>query len=288
MTTTEYSSARGSRKNPAATLPRPVALGVDPEVVARAGELLRALDRATGALTDALDVTGFPLRERQSDLALLSTLTSGLPAVTLDDLVESLRTLAAVSGPNALYPENDAEMSLPDEARELLYLVEPVAAAPQTNRRLPRYAGERLRSAALTFSLGQPKTNAALLEVIAVLRLLRQLPLQRHELTTIRRPAVQLLRTRGRRVKRSHRASRPEYASRPEHSSRSEPAKRSEPASRTERPVARVRERSTTRPHEPTRGAAIILLAMLIFVVLAAVVFYSFASNGSLPFGVSL
>ncbi len=105
MTTTHYPVALATtHKRRVTSAPRPILLGADPDVVARACELLRALDRATSALTDALDVTGFPQRERQSSLALLSTLTSGLPAITLDDLLESLRLLAVVSGPSALFP----------------------------------------------------------------------------------------------------------------------------------------------------------------------------------------
>jgi hypothetical protein len=225
-------------------------------VVARACELLRALDRATSALTDALDVTGFPQRERQSSLALLSTLTSGLPAITLDDLIESLRLLAVVSGPSALFPEAQAEMSLPDEARELLYLLEPMAAAAQAGGRLPKHAGERLRAAALTFTLSQPKTRSSLAEVIAVLRLLMRLPLQPRELTTLRRP------------------QRP----------RPPPS----PSPQRARPQRgpRVARRSLRRV-ESTQGAAVILLAMLIFALLAAAAFFSLASSGSLPFGLS-
>jgi hypothetical protein len=224
-------------------------------VVARACELLRALDRATSALTDALDVTGFPQRERQSSLALLSTLTSGLPAITLDDLIESLRLLAVVSGPSALFPEAQAEMSLPDEARELLYLLEPMAAAVQAGGRLPKHAGARLRAAALTFTLSQPKIRASLAEVITVLRLLMRLPLQPRELTTLRRP------------------QRP----------RQPPPQRS----RRSRRGPRVARRSLRRA-EPTQGAAVILLAMLIFALLAAAAFFSLVSSGSLPFGLSL
>jgi hypothetical protein len=225
-------------------------------VVARACELLRALDRATSALTDALDVTGFPQRERQSSLALLSTLTSGLPAITLDDLIESLRLLAVVSGPSALFPEAQAEMSLPDEARELLYLLEPMAAAAQAGGRLPKHAGARLRAAALTFTLSQPKTRASLAEVIAVLRLLMRLPLQPRELTTLRRP------------------QRPRQPPSP-------------PPPQRPRRGPRVARRSLRRA-EPTQGAAVILLAMLIFALLAAAAFFSLASSGSLPFGLSL
>ncbi len=162
------------------------AVGYDPDVVARAGELLRALDHASTALTDALDVSGFPPRERQSDLALLSSVASGLPAITLDDVVESLRTLATVSGPTALFPEGEATLSLPDEARELLYLIEPLATLSRANGRLPRHAGNRLLAAPLAFSLGQSKTSAALDDVVVILRLLVRLPLRQRELTTIR------------------------------------------------------------------------------------------------------
>ena len=253
MTTTHYPVALATtHKRRVTSAPRPILLGADPDVVARACELLRALDRATSALTDALDVTGFPQRERQSSLALLSTLTSGLPAITLDDLIESLRLLAVVSGPSTLFPEAQAEMSLPDEARELLYLLEPMAAAVQAGGRLPKHAGARLRAAALTFTLSQPKTRASLAEVITVLRLLMRLPLQPRELTTLRRP------------------QRP----------RQPPPQRS-------RRGPRVARRSLRRA-EPTQGAAVILLAMLIFALLAAAAFFSLVSSGSLPFGLSL
>jgi hypothetical protein len=253
VTTTHYPVALATtHKRRVTSAPRPILLGADPDVVARACELLRALDRATSALTDALDVTGFPQRERQSSLALLSTLTSGLPAITLDDLIESLCLLAVVSGPSALFPEAQAEMSLPDEARELLYLLVPMAAAVQAGGRLPKHAGARLRAAALTFTLSQPKTRASLAEVIAVLRLLMRLPLQPRELTTLRRP------------------QRP----------RQPPPQRS-------RRGPRVARRSLRRA-EPTQGAAVILLAMLIFALLAAAAFFSLVSSGSLPFGLSL
>jgi hypothetical protein len=253
VTTTHYPVALATtHKRRVTSAPRPILLGADPDVVARACELLRALDRATSALTDALDVTGFPQRERQSSLALLSTLTSGLPAITLDDLIESLRLLAVVSGPSALFPEAQAEMSLPDEARELLYLLVPMAAAVQAGGRLPKHAGARLRAAALTFTLSQPKTRASLADVITVLRLLMRLPLQPRELTTLRRP------------------QRP----------RQPPPQRS-------RRGPRVARRSLRRA-EPTQGAAVILLAMLIFALLAAAAFFSLVSSGSLPFGLSL
>jgi hypothetical protein len=254
VTTTHYPVALATtHKRRVTSAPRPILLGADPDVVARACELLRALDRATSALTDALDVTGFPQRERQSSLALLSTLTSGLPAITLDDLIESLRLLAVVSGPSTLFPEAQAEMSLPDEARELLYLLEPMAAAVQAGGRLPKHAGARLRGAALTFTLSQPKTRASLVEVITVLRLLMRLPLQPRELTTLRRP------------------QRPRQPPPPQRSRRG----------------PRVARRSLRRA-EPTQGAAVILLAMLIFALLAAAAFFSLVSSGSLPFGLSL
>ncbi len=246
MTTTHYPVALATtHKRRVTSAPRPaILLGADPDVVARACELLRALDRATSALTDALDVTGFPQRERQ--------LTSGLPAITLDDLIESLRLLAVVSGPSALFPEAQAEMSLPDEARELLYLLEPMAAAVQAGGRLPKHAGERLRAAALNFTLSQPKTRASLAEVIAVLRLLMRLPLQPRELTTLRRPQRPRQPTPQRRQQRGPRAAR-----------------------------------RSLRRAEPTQGAAVILLAMLIFALLAAAAFFSLVSSGSLPFGLS-
>jgi hypothetical protein len=167
--------------------PPPVLQGYDPEVVARAGALLRALDRATTALTDALDVSGFPPEERRSDIALLSSVASGLPAITLDDVVESLSLLATVSGPTVLFPEGEATLSLPDEARELLYLVEPLATLSHANGRLPRHAGNRLLAAPMAFSLGQSKTSTALDDIVVLLRLLMHLPLRQRALTTLRR-----------------------------------------------------------------------------------------------------
>jgi hypothetical protein len=127
-----------------------------------------------------------------------------------------------------------------------------MAAAVQAGGRLPKHAGARLRAAALTFTLSQPKTRASLAEVIAVLRLLMRLPLQPRELTTLRRP------------------QRP----------RQPPPQRS-------RRGPRVARRSLRRA-EPTQGAAVILLAMLIFALLAAAAFFSLVSSGSLPFGLSL
>ena len=161
---------------------RPV---LDPDLVARALDLLRGLERAASRLTDALDVTGFPAEERRSDIALLSSVASGLPAITLDDLVESLRDLAADSGPRALFPGFE-DLSIPDEARELVYLFEPLGAVATGRQRLPRHAGEHLRAAPLAFSLMHPKTRAALLEVIQLLHLLMRTPLHRPELTTFR------------------------------------------------------------------------------------------------------
>jgi hypothetical protein len=167
-----------------------IIVGPDPEVFARAGDLLRALDAATATLTDVLDVTGFPERERRKDVALLSTLASGLPAITLDEVIEALRELAVETGPAALFPGASPEFSLPDEARELLYVVEPLAVVTQPGRRLPRHAGARLRAAPLLFSLSQARTSAALAEVIAVLRLIVRLPMAPRELTTIRQTRV--------------------------------------------------------------------------------------------------
>ena len=162
--------------------------GPDPEIVARASNLLRALDLATSTLTDVLDVTGFPAMERRKDVALLSTLASGLPGITLDDVIEALRELAVTTGPTSLFPDAQPEVSLPDEARELLYIVEPLAVLTQPGRRLPRHAGARLRAAPLLFSLSQSRTSAALMEVAAVLRQLVSLPVAKPELTTIRQP----------------------------------------------------------------------------------------------------
>ena len=190
-----------ARRVPVLTIPRRsvrITFGPDPEVIARAGDLLRALDAATNTLTDVLDVTGFPVHERRKDMALLSTLASGLPAITLDEVIEALRDLAVGTGPAALFPGAEASLSLPDEARELLYIVEPLAVLTQPGRRLPRHAGERLRAAPLLFSLSQPRTSAALVEVVAVLRQIVRLPLAQPELTTIRPSRVQpLTRPRG-------------------------------------------------------------------------------------------
>lgn len=175
-----------TRPLPAPPPPR----GPDPELIARAHLLLRLLDRATIALTDALDISGFPERERQSNLALLSTMASGLPPVTLEDLIESLRQLAAVNGPGALYPDAEPQLSLPDEAREILYIVEPLAALAQQKARLPRHAGIPLRAAPLAFSLSQSKTAAALDDVLSLLRQLVALPLRQATLTTLREPRL--------------------------------------------------------------------------------------------------
>lgn len=175
-----------TRPLPAPPPPR----GPDPELIARAHLLLRLLDRATIALTDALDITGFPERERQSNLALLSTVASGLPPVTLEDLMESLRQLAAVNGPVALYPDAEPQLSLPDEARELLYMVEPIAALTQSKARLPRHAGMALRAAPLMFSLTQAKTAAALDDILSLLRQIVALPLRQPTLTTLREPRI--------------------------------------------------------------------------------------------------
>ncbi|HLZ21970.1 MAG TPA: hypothetical protein VKQ30_07600 [Ktedonobacterales bacterium] len=181
------------RRAPVLTVPRRLArapVGPDPEVIARAGDLLRMLDAATGSLTDVLDVTGFPAHERRKDVALLSTLASGLPGITLDDVIEALRELAIGTGPAALFPGASPDISLPDEARELLYVVEPLAALTQPGRRLPRHAGARLRAAPLLFSLSQSRAAAALAEVIAVLRQIVRLPMAQPELTTIRQPLL--------------------------------------------------------------------------------------------------
>ncbi len=175
-----------TRPLPAPPPPR----GPDPELIARAHLLLRLLDRATIALTDALDISGFPERERQSNRALLSTVASGLPPVTLADLVESLRELAAVTGPGALYPDAEPQLSLPDEARELLYMVGPIATLAQSKSHLPKHAGLALRAAPLTFSLTQPKTAAALDDVFSLLRQIVALKLRQPTLTTLREPRI--------------------------------------------------------------------------------------------------
>ncbi len=253
-----------SGKRPAVRRPLPP-VGYDPDVVARASELLRALDRSTTALTDALDVSGFPPEERRSDLALLSTVASGLPAITLDDVVESLRSLATVSGPTALFPEDEATLSLPDESRELLYLVEPLAALSHANGRLPRHAGNRLLAAPLAFSLGQSKTSAALGDVVVILRLLMRLPLRQRALTTIRDrdtaplPAIKMPP--------------------PVPASVSVPMRETAPRRR------RLTPRMPLRRAEPTGGAALILLAMLLLMLAGMLVVFAFASGGPLPFG---
>lgn len=162
----------------------------DPEVVARATSLLRSLEFETNTLIDLLDVTGFPADERRKDVALLSTVASGLPPITLDDLIEALRTLATTTGPRALFPNTQAELSLPDEARELLYVVEPLAALGTSGGRLPRHAGERLRGAALAYTLTQARTRTALAEIEAILLEITRLPLGQPGLTTIRRRRV--------------------------------------------------------------------------------------------------
>lgn len=168
------------------TSPPSAPLELDPEVVARARVLLRQLERATTEFIDALDVAGFPAKERESELALLANLASGLPAVTLADLVEALRLLSIKSGPQALFPETAAQLSLPDEARELLYLVEPLTLVAQARNRLPRYAGVRLGAVALTFSLTQAKSATALNAIASALRQLMALPLRQPQLTTLR------------------------------------------------------------------------------------------------------
>lgn len=159
----------------------------DPEVVSHATTLLRSLDHESSALIDLLDVTGFPLEERRKDVALLSTLASGLPPITLDDLTEALRNLASTSGPRALFPNTQAELSLPDEARELLYVIGPLAAVSASSGRLPRHAGARLAGAALSYTMTQPRIQAALAEIEAILREIAHLPLGQPGLTIIRR-----------------------------------------------------------------------------------------------------
>ena len=170
------------------------------EVVERAFMALRQLDRATVALTDALDVTGFPDDERRSERALLSTLASGMPAISLSDLLEALTLLCAVTGPRALSASAARDLSdgapapvlvsLPDEARELLYMIEPLLALASGRQRLPRHAGARLRAAPLTFCLTQPQMLAALTRVAAPLRQLMGEPLRLPELTTLPQPLL--------------------------------------------------------------------------------------------------
>jgi hypothetical protein len=164
--------------------PPPVSL--DPEVVGEARDLLRELERATTRLTDALDVTGFPAEERQSTRALLSRLASGLPSVTVGEVLEALRHLAADSGPAALFPDAEVMLSIPDEARELLYLVDPLLTLARVGARLPRHAGVRLRAAPLTFTLTRVQTKAALADVAWALRELMAVPLRQPALSTIR------------------------------------------------------------------------------------------------------
>ena len=254
-----------SGKRPAVRMPPPP-VGYDPDVVARASELLRALDRSTTALTDALDISGFPPVERRSDLALLSTVASGLPAITLDDVVESLRMLATVSGPTALFPEDEATLSLPDEARELLYLIEPLEALSRANGRLPRHAGNRLAAAPLAFSLGQSKTGTALNDVVVILRLLMRLPLRQRALTTIRDRDTAPLPAIKMPAPVSVSTSRPDAP----------------PRRRTR---TRLTPRTPLRRPEPTGGAALILLAMLLLMLAGVLIAFAFASGGPLPFG---
>ena len=162
----------------------------DPDVIAVASDLLRELADASAHLTDALDVAGFPPRERHTEVALLSTLASGMPAITLKDVVDALRHLAVTSGPAALFPDALGQLSLPDEARELLYVVSPLVALASGRRRLPRHAGERLRGSPLAFSITQAPVCHALEEVALLLEHVQLLPLTRPALTTIRRVRV--------------------------------------------------------------------------------------------------
>lgn len=168
------------------TAPTPVRRWLDPEVVAEAAGLLRTLSDATRELTDALDVAGYPRRERTSDTARLSALASGLPPVALADLVEALEHLAGQSGPAALLRDADTVLSLPDEARELSHLVGPLVAVA-AGKRLPRHAGSRVPASRLTFSISQAPVRAALASVGGTLRRLETLPIARPELTTLRR-----------------------------------------------------------------------------------------------------
>lgn len=166
--------------------PAPARRWLDPEVVAEAAGLLRTLSDATRELTDALDVAGYPRRERSSDTARLSALASGLPPVTLADLVEALEHLASQSGPAALLRDADTVLSLPDEARELSHLIGPLVAVA-AGKRLPRHAGSRVPASRLTFSISQAPVRAALAYVGGTLRRLEALPIARPELTTLRR-----------------------------------------------------------------------------------------------------
>ena len=165
-----------------------------PDSVALALELLRALERAVTALIDSLDVTGFPEAERRSDIALLSHVASGLPPMTLDELVDSLYHLARVAGPRALFPGMPVTLSVPDEARELLYLCDPLVAVTTSRNTFPKYAGARLRAAPLAFTLSHRKTASALVDVVAVLEKLVQAPLRAPQLTTL--PVSPLRRVR--------------------------------------------------------------------------------------------
>lgn len=164
----------------------PVRRWLDPEVVAEAAGLLRTLADATRELTDALDVAGYPRRERASDTARLSALASGLPPVTLADLVEALEHLAGQSGPAALLSDAETILSLPDEARELSHLVGPLVAVA-AGKSLPRHAGSRIPASRITFSISQAPVRAALADVGGTLRRLEALPIARPELTTLRR-----------------------------------------------------------------------------------------------------
>lgn len=165
-----------------------------PDSVALALELLRALERAVNVLIDSLDVTGFPEPERRSDIALLSHVASGLPPVTLDELVDSLYHLARVAGPRALFPGAPVTLSVPDEARELLYLCDPLLAVATSRNTFPKYAGARLKAAPLAFTLSHRKTATALVEVVAVLERLVQAPLRAPELTTLSVSPLRIVR----------------------------------------------------------------------------------------------
>src|SRR5262249_26302769 len=136
---------------------------------------------------DALDVAGFPASERSSEVALLLTLATGMPALTVDDVVDTLRHLAVTSGPRALFPDTLPELSLPDEAHELLAIVEPLRVLAGGHGKLPWYAGEPLGFSPLGFSITQAPVRLALDEIAALLHEIEALPMTQPALSTMRR-----------------------------------------------------------------------------------------------------
>src|SRR5262249_2725451 len=111
----------------------------------------------------------------------------GMPPVTVDEVVDALHHLAVTSGPWALFPDAFPELSLPDEAHELLYIIEPLGVLAGGRGKLPPYAGQPRRSSPLAFSITPAPRRLALAEVDDLLHELEALPLSRQALTTIRR-----------------------------------------------------------------------------------------------------